>query len=206
MFSRPKDENDMKTSRPATPAPAGKSANGLSTFGHGMQITGNVVCPGALQIFGRITGEIHAAHLTVGEGARVEGKITAQETIVQGAFNGTIHGNFVKLERHGGGRRRDLQQVADDRAGRAVRRRRPPARRRGRSAERRSSRRAGTDAGDLGRRSRGIERSLPPERRGRRLRRRAGVPRRREQRGEIAERAQQRDAEAHRPVGVEGDA
>jgi cytoskeletal protein CcmA (bactofilin family) len=99
VFSRPKDENDMKTSRPAMPASASKSVDGLSTFGHGMQITGNVVCPGALQIFGRITGEIHAAHLTVGEGARVEGKITAQETVIQGAFNGTIHGNFVKLEK-----------------------------------------------------------------------------------------------------------
>ena len=98
MFSRPKDENGMKTSRPAAPASASKAADVLSTFGHGMQITGNVICPGALQIFGRITGEIHAAHLTVGESARVEGKLIAQEAVIQGAFNGTIHADSVKLQ------------------------------------------------------------------------------------------------------------
>ena len=70
----------------------------LSTFGTGMTITGNVVCPGALQIFGRLTGEIQASHLVICEGAKVEGKIIAQETVIQGTFNGTIHGNSVKLE------------------------------------------------------------------------------------------------------------
>jgi cytoskeletal protein CcmA (bactofilin family) len=99
VFSRRKKEQDTKTSPAvAAPAPASKSPD-LSTFGQGMQITGNVVCPGALQIFGRITGEIHAAQLTVCEGARVEGKVTAQETVIQGVFSGTIHCNSVKLEK-----------------------------------------------------------------------------------------------------------
>ena len=70
----------------------------LSTFGTGMMVTGNIVCPGALQIFGRVNGEIQASHLVICEGAKVEGKITAQEVVVQGAFNGTIHGNSVKLQ------------------------------------------------------------------------------------------------------------
>ena len=60
-------------------------------------ITGTIVCTGAMQIFGRVNGEIHAAHLVVCEGAKVEGKITAEEVVIQGAFNGTIHGNSVKL-------------------------------------------------------------------------------------------------------------
>jgi cytoskeletal protein CcmA (bactofilin family) len=70
----------------------------VSTFGAGMLITGNIVCPGALQIFGRVNGEIQASHLTICEGAKVEGKVIAQETIIQGAFNGTIHANTVKLQ------------------------------------------------------------------------------------------------------------
>jgi cytoskeletal protein CcmA (bactofilin family) len=56
------------------------------------------VSAGALQIFGRVTGEIQASHLVICEGAKVEGKIVAQETVIQGAFNGTIHGNSVKLQ------------------------------------------------------------------------------------------------------------
>jgi cytoskeletal protein CcmA (bactofilin family) len=79
-------------------APAAKTPqDAVSIFGHGILITGNIVCTGALQIFGRVNGEIHAAHLVVCEGAKVEGKVTAQEVVIQGAFNGTIHGNSVKL-------------------------------------------------------------------------------------------------------------
>ena len=70
----------------------------LSTFGTGMTITGNIVCSGVLQIFGRVTGEIQASHLMICEGAKVEGKIVAQEAVIQGTFNGTIHGNSVKLQ------------------------------------------------------------------------------------------------------------
>lgn len=77
---------------------AGNSPEILSTFGTGMTITGNIVCAGALQVFGRVTGEIQASHLVICEGAKVEGKIIAQETVIQGAFNGTIHGNSVKLQ------------------------------------------------------------------------------------------------------------
>jgi cytoskeletal protein CcmA (bactofilin family) len=63
-----------------------------------MIITGNIVCAGALQVHGRVTGEIHAAQLIVCEDARVEGKIVAQDTVIRGEFKGTIHGNTVKLQ------------------------------------------------------------------------------------------------------------
>ncbi len=102
MFSASKSDPKMTKpagfeAKPAATA-AGKPAQDVvSTFGHGMLITGNIVCTGALQIFGRVTGEIHATHLVVCEGAKVDGKITAQEAVIQGAFNGTIHSNSVKL-------------------------------------------------------------------------------------------------------------
>ena len=102
-FSQPKGAV-KPTDKPATdirvapPVMQTKAADVLSTFGPGMVITGNIVCAGALQIFGRITGEIHASQLTICEGAKVEGKIVAQDTVVQGEFKGTIHGNTVKLQ------------------------------------------------------------------------------------------------------------
>ncbi len=70
----------------------------VTTFGPGMLVTGNVVCTGSVQVFGRVLGDIHAAHLIIGEGAYVEGNVTALDTVVQGAFKGVIQGNTVKLQ------------------------------------------------------------------------------------------------------------
>ncbi len=103
-FSQPKGAPDMKGVKQAAGAPRRDAASGqaspemVSTFGAGMMISGNIVCPGALQIYGRVEGDILASHLVVCAGAQVEGKIVAQEAVIQGAFNGTIHGNNVKLE------------------------------------------------------------------------------------------------------------
>jgi len=100
LFSASKGTNEskpVKTNGSETKMPAKSAQEAVSIFGHGLMITGNIVCTGALQIFGRVNGEIHAAHLVVCEGAKVEGKVTAQEVVIQGAFSGTIHGNAVKL-------------------------------------------------------------------------------------------------------------
>jgi cytoskeletal protein CcmA (bactofilin family) len=51
-----------------------------------------------MQVFGRILGDIHAARLVICEGAYVDGKIVAQEAVIDGTFKGTIHGNSVKLQ------------------------------------------------------------------------------------------------------------
>ncbi len=102
-FSQPKGavrpaEKPAADIRVAAPVMQAKAADVLSTFGPGMVITGNIVCAGALQIYGRVSGEIHAAQLVICEGAKVEGKIVAQDTVIQGEFKGTIHGNTVKLQ------------------------------------------------------------------------------------------------------------
>jgi cytoskeletal protein CcmA (bactofilin family) len=101
-FSGSKPEREIKLAAPAKPAeiirPAGKPDE-VSTLGGGMQVTGNIVCAGALQIFGRVTGDIHASHLSIREGARVEGNVIAPDAVIEGAFNGTIHGNSVKLQK-----------------------------------------------------------------------------------------------------------
>ncbi|MBS0533362.1 MAG: polymer-forming cytoskeletal protein [Proteobacteria bacterium] len=70
----------------------------VTTFGSGMLVTGNVVCAGAVQIFGRVLGDIRAAHLIIGQGAYVEGTVTARDAVVQGTFKGTLYANAVKLQ------------------------------------------------------------------------------------------------------------
>lgn len=108
MFSR-KDERDTKSaatmpntgmtetklngSKPA----ARVSTEAVSKLGAGMVITGNIMCDGALQIFGHVLGDIHATQLVIGEGSHVEGNVVAQETLIDGFFKGTIHSNMVKL-------------------------------------------------------------------------------------------------------------
>ena len=79
-------------------AAARPSPQMISTLGHGMLVTGNIVCAGALHVFGRVVGDIHASQLVICEGAKVEGKIVAPDTVIQGVFNGTVHGNNVKLQ------------------------------------------------------------------------------------------------------------
>jgi cytoskeletal protein CcmA (bactofilin family) len=92
---KPAEKTDVRFETPVAQA---KAAEVVSVFGPGMMITGNIVCAGALEIFGRVTGEVHTAQLTICEGARVEGKIVAQDTVIKGDFKGTIHGNTVKLQ------------------------------------------------------------------------------------------------------------
>jgi cytoskeletal protein CcmA (bactofilin family) len=79
--------------------PIARNADDVSTVGSGMVITGNIVCAGSLQIQGRVTGDIHASHLAIREGGRVEGKVTALDAVIEGSFTGTINANAVKLQK-----------------------------------------------------------------------------------------------------------
>lgn len=97
MFSQTKGEGDKKSLGKNGSEPA-FDTSAVSTLGRGMLVTGNVTCAGAVQILGRVQGDIHAATLTIGEGSHVEGNVIAQDLIVHGTFKGTIHANNVKLQ------------------------------------------------------------------------------------------------------------
>ena len=106
-FSQPKNERDNKKGfeggetevrLSASPATSKATSEVVSILGPGMLVTGNVVCAGSVQIFGRVAGDIHATRLLICEGAEVEGNVTVQELVVDGAFKGTIKGNIVKLK------------------------------------------------------------------------------------------------------------
>jgi cytoskeletal protein CcmA (bactofilin family) len=84
---------------PHAKAASGKtSPETVSTLGHAVLVTGNIVSEGTLQIFGRVDGDIHASHLVIKEGGQVEGNVVAQETTILGRCKGTIRSNSVKLE------------------------------------------------------------------------------------------------------------
>jgi cytoskeletal protein CcmA (bactofilin family) len=98
-FSQTKGETDRKPEIRVDSPMAGRSlTDSGSTLGRGMLITGNITCVGAVQILGRVIGDIHATSLLIGEGAQVEGNVVAQETVIDGNFKGTIHANNVKLQ------------------------------------------------------------------------------------------------------------
>ena len=79
-------------------APVRANNDMVTTLGHGMLITGNVVCAGAINVFGRIKGDVHAAQLVIAEGGRVDGNVVVQSAVIQGTFRGTIHGGTVKMQ------------------------------------------------------------------------------------------------------------
>jgi cytoskeletal protein CcmA (bactofilin family) len=84
--------------RPNETSTARASADAVSTLGPGIVITGDIICEGSTQIFGRVTGDIQATRIVIGDGARVEGNITALEVAIHGAFKGTVRGNNVRLK------------------------------------------------------------------------------------------------------------
>jgi len=105
-FSQSKSERDTKNvdsgaveAKLDATAVGRKSAQEIvSTLGPGLLVTGNIVCTGTVQIFGRLIGDIHTARLLICKGAQVEGKVLAQDAVIDGTFKGTIHCNSVKLQ------------------------------------------------------------------------------------------------------------
>ena len=77
---------------------AKNAAAAVSTLGPGMLITGNIVCEGSAQIFGRVIGDIQAVEIIIGEGAQVEGNVTAHDVSINGTFKGIIRGHNVRLK------------------------------------------------------------------------------------------------------------
>jgi cytoskeletal protein CcmA (bactofilin family) len=66
------------------------AATPVSCIGASMAIVGNVECSGPAQVFGRIDGQLRATELVIGEGARVEGSIQAEEVTINGSVKGSI--------------------------------------------------------------------------------------------------------------------
>jgi cytoskeletal protein CcmA (bactofilin family) len=83
------------------PGRNGGSADNVAAISKGIRITGNVEAEGALQICGRVEGEIRCATVFVDEGGVVEGAIIAQRLRVSGHANGAIQSNDLAIEAGG---------------------------------------------------------------------------------------------------------
>ena len=69
-----------------------------SIIGPELQVTGNLVSRGEIQIEGEINGDIHGSHVLVGERATVTGGIVADEVVVRGHVMGSVRGKRVLLQ------------------------------------------------------------------------------------------------------------
>jgi cytoskeletal protein CcmA (bactofilin family) len=110
MFGKTKDEmpEELRSPTPVQPVqrvaapPAAPSARketvqDVSSISAGMTVTGKIAGAGAVQIFGRVQGELHASNVLVADGAEVEGDLVADELTVGGRVKGTIRAKRVKL-------------------------------------------------------------------------------------------------------------
>tara|TARA_R110000868_G_scaffold29889_6_gene111003 strand:+ start:18305 stop:18718 length:414 start_codon:yes stop_codon:yes gene_type:complete len=87
MFSKDKDSGDKRT--PGAP----------SILSAGMQVTGDIVSDGEVQIDGVLSGDIHCAKLTIGETGRINGSVVADDCLVHGEVVGQIKADAVTLSR-----------------------------------------------------------------------------------------------------------
>ena len=82
----------------ASPAALDTTDDSLSSsIGPGMTVVGKISSEGAVNVFGRVEGELHASIVRISDGGQVEGIVAAQELSVGGRFKGTIHANRVAL-------------------------------------------------------------------------------------------------------------
>jgi cytoskeletal protein CcmA (bactofilin family) len=109
MLRKPKDDatENQRVRSPVQqfqPAPvvnseAPDTADGVSTISSDITIVGKITGKGAIKIFGRIEGDLHASIVVINDGAEVDGDIVAEELTMGGRVKGTIHANRVKLTR-----------------------------------------------------------------------------------------------------------
>ena len=107
MFGKGKDSmpDELRSPAPvqhfhnvaAAPAAEPETANGASSISAGMTVTGKIAGSGAVKVFGRVQGELHASTVLIAEGAEVEGDVVAEELTVGGRVKGTIRANRVRL-------------------------------------------------------------------------------------------------------------
>jgi cytoskeletal protein CcmA (bactofilin family) len=86
----------------ASPQPralGGTPAGGLaSVIGADLTINGNLQSAGEVQIEGNLEGNLQAARIVVGQAAKINGNLIAEDVIVHGMVNGSIRGNRVTLQ------------------------------------------------------------------------------------------------------------
>lgn len=82
---------------PSTSAAPVKPKPPASLLSSDLVITGNLKTSGDIQIEGTVKGDIRAHSLTVGESARIDGEVLADDVVVNGYVKGRVRGLKVRL-------------------------------------------------------------------------------------------------------------
>ena len=69
-----------------------------TVIAEGLKIAGNVSADGFVEVHGEIEGELHCTALQVSEKGQIDGKIIADDVVVDGTVNGPINGTHVSLQ------------------------------------------------------------------------------------------------------------
>jgi cytoskeletal protein CcmA (bactofilin family) len=70
----------------------------ISTIGEDLTITGSVTSKGKLHLNGLVKGDLHCVALVVGENAKLEGNVVADDVVVRGRLIGSVRALRVTLE------------------------------------------------------------------------------------------------------------
>jgi cytoskeletal protein CcmA (bactofilin family) len=103
MFSKGSKPPSSPPASPTPPLPVSEDkprprvSSMPSIVSAGLQVTGNLVSDGDVQIEGTIEGDVKSRLLTVGEGGCVKGSISAKEVIVSGTVEGKIKASTVTI-------------------------------------------------------------------------------------------------------------
>lgn len=76
-----------------------RSIGAPSILSADMQVTGDIVSDGEVQVDGILSGDVKCAKLTIGESGRISGSVVADECLVHGEVVGQIRSDSVTLSR-----------------------------------------------------------------------------------------------------------
>ena len=76
---------------------AGKASGEASAISADLKVVGNLESAGDIQVDGTVVGDINSRSLTVGEGAHVEGSITAEKVRICGKLSGQVTAASVSI-------------------------------------------------------------------------------------------------------------
>ena len=75
-----------------------EAADDLSIVGAGLTVVGNIDCPGDLQVFGTVEGDVRARALIVEVDGHIEGRVYAQKLVIGGSINGPVTATDIRIE------------------------------------------------------------------------------------------------------------
>jgi cytoskeletal protein CcmA (bactofilin family) len=82
------------------PAPSG-AGQIVSVISRGLTVTGNLESEGAIQVDGKIEGDVRGQTVTVGEGAVIKGAVYGDSVKVAGTIEGKVEAQTVAITRAG---------------------------------------------------------------------------------------------------------